>query len=229
MASGKDASDTRTRPDYAPFWRRVVALAIDAIVLSAAVAGIVYATNAAAAGFGARVFDPFWESPEPVRRMVETAGDRRDVQEGGVVIENNYSRETRIYADGSVRIFAVIEGTTQRADGRIDQSRVEMLIGRNQGLIMRQRMTQALCGLLPFVYFLLMESSARQASLGKQALGIKVTDAAGRRLGLRRAAFRQLMKATNLFSTGITYFIAAFTERRQALHDMFSGTLVLRA
>ena len=104
-----------------------------------------------------------------------------------------------------------------------------MLIGRNRSLIVRQRLTQALCALLPFVYFLLMESSARQASFGKQALGIKVTDAAGRRLGLGRAAFRQLMKATNLFSTGITYFIAAFTERRQALHDMFAGTLVLRA
>ena len=229
MAFGTDAGDTGARPDYAPFWRRVVALAIDALLLSAAAVGIVYATNAAAGGFGARVFDPFWESPEPVRRMIETAGERRDAQEGGVVIENRYSRETRIYADGDVRIFAVIEGTTQRADGRVDRSRVEMLIGRNRNLIVRQRLTQVLCALLPFVYFLLMESSARQASLGKQALGIKVTDAAGLRLGLGRAAFRQLMKATNLFSTGITYLIAAFTERRQALHDMFAGTLVLRA
>jgi len=228
MAAGTDAVETGERLSYAPFWRRVLALALDGVILSAAVVGIVYAANGAAAGFGARVFDPFWEEPKPVRTAVEPAGERRDVQEGDVIIENRYSRETRIYADGSVRVLAVIEGTTQRADGRIDQSRVEMLIGRNQGLIVRQRMTQALCGLLPFVYFLLMESSARQASLGKQALGIKVTDAAGRRLGLRRAAFRQLMKATNLFSTGITYLIAAFTERRQALHDMFAGTLVLR-
>ncbi|HSE79497.1 MAG TPA: RDD family protein [Alphaproteobacteria bacterium] len=229
MAAGRDAVAAGPRPDYAPFWRRVAALAIDAIILSAAVVGIVYAANAAAAGFDVRLFDPFWETPEPVRRVVESAGERRDVQEGGVVIENRYSRETRIYADGGVRIFAVIDGTTQRADGQIDRARVEMLIGRNRSLIVRQRLTQVLCALLPFVYFLLMESSARQASFGKRALGIKVTDAAGRRLGLGRAAFRQLMKATNLFSTGITYLIAAFTERRQALHDMFAGTLVLRA
>ena len=73
-----------------------------------------------------------------------------------------------------------------------------------------------------------MESSALQASLGKLALGIKVTALDGERIGFARASgrfFAQLLSSIPLY---IGYLMAGFTRRRQALHDLIAGTLVVR-
>jgi uncharacterized RDD family membrane protein YckC len=91
------------------------------------------------------------------------------------------------------------------------------------------RLTIALAFALGFVYFAVFEASPAQATPGKALLGIRVADLAGGRLGFGRSAFRQLMKCAELTSSGVTYIIAAFTGRRQALHDMFAGTIVIQA
>lgn len=78
-----------------------------------------------------------------------------------------------------------------------------------------------------WLYFALMESSANQATLGKMALGIKVTDMNGDRLTFLRATGRHFSKIISGMILMIGYIMAAFTEKRQALHDMIAGTLVL--
>jgi uncharacterized RDD family membrane protein YckC len=81
---------------------------------------------------------------------------------------------------------------------------------------------------ITWLYFAWMESSQRQATLGKMALGLFVTDMQGRRISFARATGRFFAK----FITGLTFFIgyimAGFTERKQALHDMIAGCLVLK-
>jgi len=82
-----------------------------------------------------------------------------------------------------------------------------------------------------WLYHALMESSEWQATLGKKALGLVVTDIAGRRVSFGRATGRHFAKiVTNLvsFGIGLGYLMAAFTEKKQALHDMLAGCLVLR-
>ena len=83
--------------------------------------------------------------------------------------------------------------------------------------------------LLNWLYFAIMESSSQQASLGKMALGIKVTDMNGQRIGFGKATARFFVKI--LFSGGLTlgigYIMAAFTQKTQTLHDKVAGTLVL--
>lgn len=78
-----------------------------------------------------------------------------------------------------------------------------------------------------FLYFTLMESSAKQATLGKMALGIKVVDTEGHRISFGRAAGRYFGKILSSITLCIGYLMAAFTERRQALHDKLAGTLVV--
>ena len=81
--------------------------------------------------------------------------------------------------------------------------------------------------LLSWAYFAMMESSAWQATLGKRVMGIKVADVNGARISLGRATLRLAIKA---FLSGwflIGYIMAFFTQRKQALHDMIAGTLVL--
>jgi uncharacterized RDD family membrane protein YckC len=83
--------------------------------------------------------------------------------------------------------------------------------------------------LLTWLYHALMESSEWQATLGKRVLGLVVTDMAGRRVSFGRATGRHFAKIiTNMVPALIAYIMAGFTERKQALHDMIAGCLVLR-
>src|SRR5687768_11445670 len=79
------------------------------------------------------------------------------------------------------------------------------------------------------LYFALMQSSARQATLGKALCGLKVTDAAGERISLPRALAREAAKIISSLTLLIGYVIAAFTTRKQALHDFVASTTVVRA
>jgi uncharacterized RDD family membrane protein YckC/Tfp pilus assembly major pilin PilA len=80
---------------------------------------------------------------------------------------------------------------------------------------------------LIWLYTALMESSTYQATVGKLALGIKVTDATGERLTFWRATGRYFAEILTSLTLGIGYLIAAFTKRRQALHDIVARTLVV--
>src|SRR5688572_7959712 len=82
--------------------------------------------------------------------------------------------------------------------------------------------------LVNWLYFALLESSARQATFGKQALGLYVTDTEGRRITFVRATLRYFGKVISSLTIGIGYIMAAFTARKQALHDIIASTLVLR-
>jgi len=77
-----------------------------------------------------------------------------------------------------------------------------------------------------WLYFALFESSRWQATLGKRAVGIMVTDMAGRRLSFARATGRYFASWISGMILNIGYIIGAFTERKQTLHDMIAGTLV---
>ncbi len=79
-----------------------------------------------------------------------------------------------------------------------------------------------------WLYHALMESSEWQATVGKRALGLVVTDMDGQRVSFARATGRHFGKIiTNMVPMFIGYLMAGFTEKKQALHDMIAGCLVL--
>jgi len=80
---------------------------------------------------------------------------------------------------------------------------------------------------LNWLYYTIMESSARQATPGKMALGIVVTDMEGRRVSFGRANARFWSKILSGLFFSVGYIIAGFTERKQALHDLIAATLVI--
>ena len=80
-----------------------------------------------------------------------------------------------------------------------------------------------------WLYHALMESSEWQATLGKKVLGLVVTDMDGRRISFWRATGRHFGKiVTNMVPAFIGYIMAGFTEKKQALHDMIAGCLILQ-
>ncbi len=80
---------------------------------------------------------------------------------------------------------------------------------------------------IAWLYFALCESSAWQGTLGKLALGIRVTDLDGRRISFPRALGRYLAKILSAMILLIGFLMVAWTQRKQGLHDMICGTLVL--
>jgi len=79
-----------------------------------------------------------------------------------------------------------------------------------------------------WLYFAFCESSSWQATLGKKALGLEVTDMEGHRISFGRASGRFFGKIISGATLLIGYIIAGFTEKKQALHDLLAGTLVIK-
>jgi uncharacterized RDD family membrane protein YckC len=79
------------------------------------------------------------------------------------------------------------------------------------------------------IYKAAMESSPRQASLGKLAFDLRVTCLEGERISLLRALARNVAQPLSALTLYVGFVMAAFTARRQALHDLIAGTLVMRS
>ncbi|MBI5477077.1 MAG: RDD family protein [Ignavibacteriales bacterium] len=77
-----------------------------------------------------------------------------------------------------------------------------------------------------WLYYALMESM-KGATLGKMALGIKVTDIQGNRISFGRATGRYFGKILSGLTLSIGYIMAAFTQQKQALHDILARCLVI--
>lgn len=95
---------------------------------------------------------------------------------------------------------------------------------------------------LVWAYFAFQESSAAQATLGKRALGLRVSTVDGARLDLAKASLRAwpifLPNATWLLGSGVAMVVGlaavvaciavAFSSRKQGLHDKMAGAVVTR-
>lgn len=78
-----------------------------------------------------------------------------------------------------------------------------------------------------WLYYAIMESSSKQATLGKMACGIIVTDGEGKRISFGRATGRQFAKIISMLIFFIGYLMIAFTKRKEGLHDMMADTIVV--
>jgi uncharacterized RDD family membrane protein YckC len=79
-----------------------------------------------------------------------------------------------------------------------------------------------------WLYFALQESGKAQATLGKRAMGLKVTDLKGERIKVVRASLRYFAGFLSVCTFFIGYVMAGFTARRQALHDILARTVVIK-
>lgn len=79
-----------------------------------------------------------------------------------------------------------------------------------------------------WLYEALLLSSPWQATLGKKALGLKVTDDFGNRITFLRATGRHFAKWISFMTLCIGFIMIGFTERKRGLHDIIAGTLVMK-
>ena len=80
-----------------------------------------------------------------------------------------------------------------------------------------------------WLYYSLMESSSKQATIGKQLMDIKVTDIDGNRISFARASGRYFGKILSALILMIGYLMMLFTQKKQTLHDIMAGCLVVKS
>jgi uncharacterized RDD family membrane protein YckC len=114
----------------------------------------------------------------------------------------------------SVFIFAVIYGLFITTDEITDEIPEYLVYGFSFVIF--------------WLYYTLMESSPKQATIGKQSMGIFVTDINGDRLSFKAASSRNCSKIIFNFALGISFITMFFTEKNQSLHDITSRTLVVQ-
>jgi uncharacterized RDD family membrane protein YckC len=123
-----------------------------------------------------------------------------------------------IYIIGFIGGLIVLSVASVAADGGLDWFD-SLLLAPTLGLV------------LSWIYYAVMESSSRQATPGKMALGIVVTDTNGNRVSFGRATGRFFSKAVLVLFFYLPYIIScimiAFTPKKQALHDMMADCLVM--
>lgn len=80
---------------------------------------------------------------------------------------------------------------------------------------------------ITWFYFAKFESGDEQATLGKRAMSLKVTDDYGNRISFGRATGRHFGKILSGLIAGVGFIMVGFTERKQGLHDMLANTFVV--
>ena len=80
-----------------------------------------------------------------------------------------------------------------------------------------------------WLYFALLESSERGATVGKMALGLRVVTDKGERLSFMNATGRYFAKIISALILCIGFIMIAFTDRKRGLHDMIASTLVIKS
>jgi len=81
--------------------------------------------------------------------------------------------------------------------------------------------------IIAWLYEALQESGPAQATLGKRAMGIKVTDMNGLRISFGRATGRHFGKIISFVILLIGYLMVLWDDKKQALHDKMAGTFVV--
>lgn len=128
----------------------------------------------------------------------------------------------------AIPILAAVGITfVQNANSMESMSESDMM-GMIMGAVAAASATALLTTILVVLYFTLMESSKYQATVGKLALGLIVTDESGAKLDFVKALVRNLCKIISSMILMIGYIMVGFTEKKQGLHDIIAKTLVVK-
>jgi uncharacterized RDD family membrane protein YckC len=83
--------------------------------------------------------------------------------------------------------------------------------------------------LVNWLYHAVLTSSQWQATVGKKAMSLVVTDKNGHRISFGRATARYFAQLISALILLIGYFMIGWTRRKEGLHDMIAGTLVYKS
>ena len=122
--------------------------------------------------------------------------------------------------------LSIISGLLSTIFGIGSPDQVQAMMSSGDYTIMASFLASS--GIIRLLYFVLMDSSKHRGTLGKMAMGIKIVRADGSRISIGKAILRYMGKWISGLILGIGYIMAAFTDKKRALHDMIASTVVVR-
>lgn len=206
---------------YAGFWNRFFALFIDVIVVSFLVFPFALAIG-------------LWA---PNSLLVEVPFDffttTERVSETPEVSEKNSDGSTNIVVTAIEKdiVLGIWENYykvhTQKSNGKTESSRV--LIDPETKYEISVTSSSDIELFIIFIYWIVLEASVWQGSVGKKIMGIQVFTESGSRPTIFQAAARNLLKILSGLTIFIGFMMAGWTNKKQALHDIVSRALVMKA
>ena len=155
-------------------------------------------------------------APPPPQWDATPTGGQRAVGYGGFWIRVvAYIIDAIVLGVASSILFAVLGVSMVPKD--LDSYYTPTLVWANLGSLV-----------VVWLYFALMESSARGATVGKMAMGLRVVTGSGERLSFLNATGRYFAKFLSAMFMGIGFLMVGFTDRKRGLHDMIANTLVVK-
>lgn len=129
-------------------------------------------------------------------------------------------------------IDSIVIGVVGAIIGAILGGLMGLMLGMNGGLggggfAAIQVVTNLVSLAITAFYYAWFHASSSQATLGKMAVGIKVVRSDGDTISFLRGIGRYFGFLLSSLLLGIGLLMAAFTERKQGLHDLLCDTLVV--
>lgn len=115
---------------------------------------------------------------------------------------------------------AMLEDPEYLEASMTDEQAMKLLLGYLLAVLLNFILTVA--------YYAGMHASKWQGTVGKKLLGLKVTDINGQRISFWRGLGRYIAMVFLSAIFLIGYIMAAFTAKKQSLHDMIAGTVVIK-
>ena len=212
--------EAEKKEEFAGFWRRFIAINIDVIVVSlivfpfALVVGLV-SPNLILVEVPFGLFtttEVILESPEDI--IEHSDGSTSIVQK-------------HIERDAVLGLWEHdYEVETTKSKGETESSR--QLIDANTELKINKTTSSDIEFYVIFIYWILLESSRWQGSVGKKVMGIKVVTSDGGKPNIYQAIARNLLKFLSGIIIFIGFMMAGWTAKKQALHDRIPDMLVVK-
>lgn len=212
--------ETVSEVRYAGFWNRFVAFIIDTLVVSIIVFPFALGIGLISPNL-ILVEVPFglFTTTETIREESETSKEHADgstsivqvsiVKEEVLGLWENYYKVQKTKSKGETESTrSLIEPSNEYEIDKTTSSDIEFYV--------------------IFLYWIILEGSIWQASLGKRIMGLKVTTSDGSRPSIFQAMARNLLKMLSGIIIFIGFMMAGWTSKKQALHDMIPGMLVIK-
>ncbi len=145
---------------------------------------------------------------------------------GGEVVYAGFWKRVAAYTIDSL-LIGMVGGLIAAVLGAVLGALMAAGDSGGAGFMLAQVVTQIASLGITAAYYAGFHASTGMATLGKMAVGIKVVRTDGSRISLARGIGRYFATLLSGLILGIGFLMAAFTERKQGLHDMICDTLVV--
>lgn len=171
-------------------------------------------------------------APSAYASPVDPLPTARPMATGRVAVDDSFENGGFFARAGAFIVDAIILIPIQAIVGAIMGGIMGAMMGgvpqTEEGLLRFQLVIQVGIIITVWLYYALQESGGYGATFGKRALGISVTDLNGDSISFARASARHFSKIVSAAICGLGYFFPFFTQRKQALHDIIAGCMIIK-